>query len=79
MEDDNDSEDSNNQLIDFNLKTTKYLVINSGDRNWTDINNTETPYNYKVYFGSKTNDLANIKIPYNLKNVSVDFKDDNTK
>lgn len=64
-----EEESDNEGLINFKLrKKTKCLVISSLDRNWTDINNKETPYkfNLKIDCGSIN---TNFNISHNLKNI----------
>lgn len=34
--------------------TEKYIVVNSIDRDWTNSNSSETPYNYRVVFGNNS-------------------------
>ncbi len=66
-----ESDSDTEELINFRLKPiTKYIIINSLDRNWTDLNNSETPYSFKIFFGlNASNNTNTFKIPYNLKNI----------
>ena len=53
---------------------SKHIIINSIDRDWTNSNSSETPYNYRVVFGNNslygnTSKNLNILINENLKNV----------
>lgn len=34
--------------------TEKYIVVNSIDRDWTNSNSSETPYNYRIVFGNNS-------------------------
>jgi hypothetical protein len=57
--------------------TEKYIIINSIDRDWTNNNSNETPYNFRVVFGNNSlysntsNDQRNLNILINdtFKNV----------
>lgn len=66
---DSEEESDNDGLINFKLRrNTKYIVINSIDRDWTNIDNNETPYKYSVKTNC-SNQESNFFLVNNLKNV----------
>lgn len=68
-EDGNDSDASSVLLNDYRLiKISKFLIINSLDRNWSSTDSNETPYSFKVYFGNGTT-TDHLNIPISLKNI----------
>lgn len=54
----------------------KYIVINSGDRDWTNSNSSETPYNFRVVFGNNSrygSSERNLNILVNETFKNIDY------
>ena len=95
-DDDDDSENGseNDTLVDYRLrKKQNFIILSSLDRNWTDKNNKETPYNFTIQINSANNfnnlklnnslkniiGLSVIKMMLHNKNVNVEYTNNNTK
>ena len=63
------SESESDNLVDFKLrKKQNFIILSSLDRNWTDLSNKETPFNFSIQINN-TNNFNTLKLNNRLKNI----------